>query len=216
MAEVLAQVGERGVTTIAVAECLGTDQLLSHQDYEGLYDPHVWFDVDLWADAVPCVVEGLVAMDPSNAAGYRGRGEAFFGELQALDAWVRDRIEELPAERRVLVTAHDAFSYFARAYGVEVRGLLGISTAAEAGAADVQKLADFIVERDIPAIFVETSVSPRFVQALQEAVSARGVEVAIGGTLYSDSLGDADSEAGTYVGAVTANVETIVSALGKE
>jgi manganese/zinc/iron transport system substrate-binding protein len=123
-------------------------------------------------------------------------------------------VSGLPEERRGLVTAHDAFSYFGRAYGFEVRGLLGVSTAAEAGTADVQSLADFIVERRIPAIFVETSVPPRFVQALQEAVAARGFEVAVGGELYSDSLGDPGTPAATYVGTVRANLEVLLSALG--
>ncbi len=213
MAEMLAEVGRRGVTTIAVAECTDRDDLLAHQGYAGLYDPHVWFDVDLWSQTVRCLVDGLSTADPSGAAEFKERGGTFVGELEALDAWVRQRVDELPRDRRVLVTAHDAFSYFARAYDFEVRGLLGISTTAEAGAADVQEVADFIVARGVPAVFVETSVSPRFVEALQEAVAARGVDVAIGGTLFSDSLGDADAAAGTYVGTVRANVETIVNAL---
>jgi manganese/zinc/iron transport system substrate-binding protein len=216
MAEVFEEVGERGVTTIAVAECIDEGDLLAHQDYAGLHDPHAWFDVGLWSRTVGCLADELARLDPSNAAVYRVRADEAIDELEALDDWVRGRVDELPPDRRVLVTAHDAFSYFARAYGFEVRGLVGISTAAEAGAADVQELADFIVARGIPAIFVETSVSPRLVEALQEAVAARGVDVAIGGILYSDSLGDADSEAGTYIGTVRSNVETIVTALEKE
>jgi manganese/zinc/iron transport system substrate-binding protein len=121
----------------------------------------------------------------------------------------------LPEERRVLVTAHDAFSYFGRAYGIEVRGLLGVSTAAEAGTADVQELAIFIADRGLPAVFVESSVPPRFIEALIEAVSARGGEVTIGGSLYSDALGSPGGSAETYVGTVRANVETFVGAMSK-
>ncbi len=116
----------------------------------------------------------------------------------------------------MLVTAHDAFSYFGRAYGVEVRGLLGVSTASEAGTADVQALAAFIAERGLPAVFVESSVPPRFVEALTEAVVARGGRVRIGGSLYSDALGSPGGPAETYVGTVRANVDTIVGALGSE
>ena len=136
-----------------------------------------------------------------------------FEKFADLDGWVRERVATLPDERRVLVTAHDAFSYFGRAYDMEVRGLLGVSTAAEAGTADVQALAAFIADRGLPAVFVESSVPPRFVEALTEAVLARGGDVTIGGSLYSDALGSPGGPAETYVGTVRANVETIVGAL---
>jgi manganese/zinc/iron transport system substrate-binding protein len=213
MAEVLEGIDRRGVRTVAVAECLPTDRLLPLEGFTGLYDPHVWFDVVLWSETVDCVAAELAALDPPHAEGYRARAAALLQELAALDDEVRRKVSVLPEERRVLVTAHDAFSYFGRAYGFEVRGLLGVSTAAEAGTADVQSLAGFIVERRIPAIFVETSVPPRFVQALQEAVAARGFEVAVGGELNSDSLGDPGTPAATYSGTVRGNAETIVSAL---
>jgi manganese/zinc/iron transport system substrate-binding protein len=213
MAEVLEEMGRRGVTTVAVAECLPEDALLKVDQGGGLHDPHVWFDVRLWMDAVGCTLEALVAIDPAHGDAHRQRATAYLGELEALDAEVRDRISSLPAERRVLVTAHDAFAYFGRAYGVEVRGLLGVSTAAEAGIGDVQGLADLIAERQIPALFVETSVPARYIEALQEAVAARGFEVTIGGSLYSDALGDAATPAATYLGTVRANVDTMVSAL---
>ena len=132
-----------------------------------------------------------------------------------LDAWVAKRVATVPAEQRVLVTAHDAFEYFGRAYGIEVRGLLGVSTAAEAGTADVQQLAAFIAERKLPAVFVESSVPPRYVEALTEAVAARGGEVTIGGSLYSDALGNPGTPAGTYAGTIRENVETIVTALAE-
>ena len=137
----------------------------------------------------------------------------YLAELDSLDGWVRRRVAELPPGRRVLVTAHDAFNYFGRAYGFQVRGLQGISTAAEAGTADVQALAAFITRRRIPAIFVESSIPRRTVEAVQAAVRARGYEVRIGGSLFSDAMGDAGTPEGTYVGMVRHNVNTIVDAL---
>lgn len=213
MSEILERMGEGEVRTVAVAECVPEEELIASTGFSGLHDPHVWFDVALWSKTVDCVLETLVALDPDHATGYLERAEAYQAELATLDLWVRERIKALDPEQRVLVTAHDAFGYFGRAYGFEVRGLLGVSTAAEAGTSDVQELAEFIVEREIPAIFVETSVPPRYVQALQEAVDARGFAVAIGGSLYSDSLGDPGTPAGSYSGTVRQNVQTIVSAL---
>jgi manganese/zinc/iron transport system substrate-binding protein len=213
MSEILESVGERGSVTVAVAECVLERDLITSTDFSGLHDPHVWFDSGLWSQAAACVAETLAELDPEHAADFRERAEAYIDELATLDGWIREKVETLEPEQRILVTAHDAFGYFGRAYGFEVRGLLGVSTAAEAGTSDVQELADFIVEREIPAIFVETSVPPRYLQALQEAVSARGFAVEIGGSLYSDSLGDVGTPAGTYAGTVRANVEAIVTAL---
>ena len=180
----------------------------------GLHDPHVWFDVGLWALTPACVAEALAAVDPERAATFRERAAATRAEFGALDNEVRDRLATIPDEQRVLVTAHDAFAYFGRAYGLEVRGLLGISTVAEAGAADVQRLADFIAVRRLPAVFVESSVAPRSIQALTEAVAARGHRVVVGGSLYSDALGSPGTPAASYVGAVRENTATIADALG--
>lgn len=215
MSEVLERMGERGMRTVAVAECVPEENLIESTGFSGLHDPHVWFDVALWSQTVGCVVETLAVLDPDHADAYRERAASYVNELVALDGWVRERVEDLAPEQRVLVTAHDAFGYFGRAYGFEVRGLLGVSTASEAGTSDVQNLAGFIVEHEIPAIFVETSVPPRYVQALQEAVRARGFGVEIGGSLYSDALGNPGTPAGTYAGTVRANVETIVTALAE-
>lgn len=213
MSEVLEKMGERGVRTVAVAECVPEEDLISSAGFSGLHDPHVWFDVGLWSQTVGCVAETLAVLDPDHAEEYQQRAADYAEELSALDAWVGEWVQVLEPDQRILVTAHDAFGYFGRAYGFEVRGLLGVSTASEAGTSDVQALAEFIVEQEIPAIFVETSVPPRYVQALQEAVRARGFAVEIGGSLYSDSLGDYGTPAGSYAGTVRANVETIVTAL---
>ncbi len=213
MTDVFEQMAGRGVPALAVAECIDEHDLIEASGFSSVHDPHVWFDVTLWSVAVRCARDHLAALDPEHAADYAGRAESYLARLDELDADVRRQIQEIPEERRVLVTAHDAFGYFGRAYGVEVHGLLGVSTAAEAGTADVQRLARFITERRIPAMFVESSVPPRYIEALQQAVRARGYDVQIGGSLFSDALGDEGTPAGTYVGTVRHNVQTIVAAL---
>jgi manganese/zinc/iron transport system substrate-binding protein len=215
MADVLRQIGERK-PSVAVAEHIDRGQLLPWANYADEYDPHVWFDVSLWMQTVEAVRDALAEADPQNAAAYASNAEAYLAQLNDLHAYVQEQAAKIPADQRVLVTAHDAFQYFGRAYGFEVRGLQGISTASEAGTADVRGLADFIADRKIPAIFVETSVPVRNVEALQAAVRDRGGEVVIGGQLYSDALGDPDGDAGTYIGMVRHNIDTIVKALGGE
>jgi manganese/zinc/iron transport system substrate-binding protein len=212
MADVLERIGERRATQ-AVTDPIPRSRLLSPAQFQGQYDPHVWFDVRLWMLAVGQVRDTLARLDPGSAELYRRNASAYLEELEELDAYVRGQAKRVPAEHRVIVTAHDAFNYFGRAYGFQVRGLQGISTAAEAGAGDVQELADFIAEREIPAIFVESSVSPRTVEAVREAVRARGFDVEIGGSLYSDAMGDPGTPEGTYLGMVRHNIDTIVAGL---
>ena len=212
MADVLARMNDR-TPTVAVAEAIDGRKLLSPAGYEGSYDPHVWFDVALWREVVEPVRNALSRVDPERAEAYARNAAAYLQELDALDAYVRTRAAEVPAESRVLVTAHDAFHYFGEAYGFEVRGLQGISTASEAGAGDVQALANLIAGRRIPAIFVESSVPRRTIEAVRAAVRSRGFEVEVGGQLYSDALGAPDSPAGSYTGMVRHNIDTIVEAL---
>jgi manganese/zinc/iron transport system substrate-binding protein len=212
MGEVLEEL-DHWKPTYAVTDSIDRGQLRAPAAFRGNYDPHVWFDVGLWERTVPVIVAALSRLDPAHAAEYAARGASYGAELRALDAWVRRRAAEVPPGLRVLVTAHDAFNYFGRAYGFEVMGLQGISTAAEAGTADVQRLADVIARRRIPAIFVESSIPRRTVEALQAAVRSRGFRVRIGGSLFSDALGDAGTPEGTYVGMVRHNVNTIVGAL---
>lgn len=213
MTDVLEGMNERGARTVAVAECIPEERLISLEGYADLHDPHVWFDVDLWAQTVDCVVQALTELRPADADTYSANASRYLDQLAQLDSWVQQRANDLPPDQRVLVTAHDAFAYFGRAYGFEVRGLLGVSTASETGTSDIQKLAEFIVERRIPAVFVETSVPPRYVEALQEAVASRGFDVRIGGSLFSDSLGTTGTPEGSYEGTVRANVDTIVDGL---
>ena len=212
MAEVFEKMGDR-IKTVQVTRSIPEERLLSPPEFEGQHDPHVWFDVTLWMEAVKQVEKSLSEMDPEHAAGYRARAQAYQQELATLHAYALEQTARVPPEQRVLITAHDAFNYFGRAYSFEVRGLQGISTATEAGAGDVKALADFIVERRIPAIFVESSVPLRNVEALQAAVQARGFEVRIGGELFSDAMGDEGSVEGTYSGMVRHNLDTIVGAL---
>ncbi len=203
------------ILTVAVTDGIDRALLLKPPEFQGVYDPHVWFDVTLWMKAVEQVAETLAKIDPGHGEAYRANAKAYLGKLSELHTYVKARAEELAPSRRVLITAHDAFNYFGRAYGFEVRGLQGISTVSEAGTADIQALAKLIVERKIPAVFVETSVSPRTVEALKEAVRARGFDVEIGGNLYSDAMGNPGTPEGTYIGMVRHNIDTIVSALSK-
>jgi manganese/zinc/iron transport system substrate-binding protein len=214
MGEVLEQMGRRK-PTVAVTDWIPRDQLSAPPEFRGNYDPHVWFDVRLWQQAARRIAAALGEADPSHRAEYDARLQAYERELEALDAWVRSRVATIPVERRLLITAHDAFNYFGRAYAIEVMGLQGISTASEAGTGDVQRLVEVIVRRRIPAVFVESSIPLRTIQAVRAAVRARRFEVAIGGSLYSDALGDPTGPAGTYLGMVRTNVETIVRALSR-
>ncbi len=213
LADLLAKLGRR-VRVLAVADALPVDKLLDAG--AGVHDPHVWFDAALWSGCVPPVVETLSALDPDGTAAYRASGTAYVERLLALDAEMRERLAAIPRERRVLVTAHDAFRYFGRAYDVEVVGVQGTSTEAEAGLGDVNRLVDLVVTRNIPAVFVETSVSDRNVAALREGAAARGHAMAIGGRLHSDSIGGPQGGAATLEGAIRENVEAIVAGLSGE
>lgn len=210
--EVLERMAARS-RTVAVSDAIERSRLLAPPEFKGAYDPHVWFDVRMWMSATQRVRDTLIEYDARNAETYRSNAETYLAELGDLHSFVETQAARVPAKQRVLVTAHDAFNYFGRAYGFEVRGLQGISTASEAGTADVQALAAFIAERKIPAIFVESSIPQRTIEAVQAAVKARGYETRIGGQLYSDAMGDAGTPDGTYIGMVRHNIETITSAL---
>jgi manganese/zinc/iron transport system substrate-binding protein len=216
MADLFEQMQGRGVRTLPVAAALGRDAMIVSEEFAGNYDPHIWFDVSLWMQTAPFVADALAGMDPAHAEYYARNAEAYAEELQNLHQYVLDRAYELEEARRILVTAHDAFGYFGRVYGFEVRGLQGISTATEAGTADVQALAQFIAYQRIPSIFVETSVSSRHIEAVRAAVRARGFDVEIGGELYSDALGSPGSGADSYIGMVRHNINTIVEGLSRE
>lgn len=213
MGEIFENLSEQGSTVISIEDEIDESKLLADEDDNSQPDPHIWFDVSLWKDAARAVSQGLSKADPDGKTYFESTLDDYLKELDEADTYIRNRAAELPEAQRVLVTAHDAFQYFGNAYGFEVRGLQGISTDAEAGTADVSDLADFIVERQIKAIFIESSVPPKTIEALQAAVKAKDFDVSIGGELYSDSLGDEESDANTYILTVKSNIDTIVDAL---
>jgi manganese/zinc/iron transport system substrate-binding protein len=197
----------------AVADQLPKARLINSTDYASAHDPHVWFDVSLWSEVVGIIGAEMGRIDPANASRYQANAKAYQEKLSTLHQWVASEIQQIPEKQRVLITAHDAFEYFGQAYGIEVRGLQGISTVSEFGLRDVSELVDFIAGRGIKAVFVESSVPEKSLQAVVEGVKQREHITKIGGTLYSDAMGAEGTEAGTYLGMVRANVRTIVEAL---
>jgi len=210
LADLLGRLGDR-VPVLAVADRLPADRLLAAE--AGFSDPHVWFDAGLWSLLPAEVAEAVAAIDPAGSETYRSRAAAYSASLRGLDEALRRSIATIPERQRVLVTAHDAFRYFGRAYGIEVVGVQGTNTTAEAGLGDVNRLVELVVSRGIPAVFVETSVADRNVAAVIEGARARGHELVLGGRLHSDSLGEPGSGADTLAGALAANVDSIVAAL---
>jgi manganese/zinc/iron transport system substrate-binding protein len=213
--DVLTQMDDNGTVQVLLAgETLPTADLIAVEP--GVYDPHIWHDALLWQQVAAAIGAALSELDPAGADDYRIRLVSFQAELTTVDNDVRALIQAIPPERRVLVTAHDAFAYFGRAYGLEVAAIQGISTVSEASANEISALADLILQRQVPAIFVESSVSPRTIEALQAAVQSTGAELQIGGELYADAMGAAGSATATYVGMLRQNAETISSALRGE
>lgn len=214
MGDLLDQLGEEK-QTVAVTKDIPRDRLLEPAaNVPEQYDPHVWFDVALWVRASGTVADTLKERDPDNAAVYQANLEEFLAELRELDSYVTERIASVPEQRRVLITSHDAFEYFGRAYDIEVDAIQGISTAAEATTADIERIADLIVARGVPAVFVESSVPRQTIDALTAAAAKRGAEVRVGGELYSDAAGDPGTPEGTYTGMVRANADRIAEGLG--
>lgn len=214
MGDTFVKAARRGKRVYAVTELIDESLLLEPEGFEGHWDPHVWGDVALWSRCALAVAEALSREDPSRADAYQANARALAARLAQLDDYARSAIASIPPPHRVLITAHDAFNYFGRAYGLEVIGIQGLSTESEAGLADIRKLIDLLVERKIPAVFVESSVSDKNVLALIEGARARGHEVKIGGTLFSDALGAPGTYEGTYIGMIDHNVTTIARALG--
>lgn len=201
---------------VAVGEEVPLDLLIHPEGSGGTADPHLWMDVRVWTEVVRVVERTLAAWDPEGAEGYRGRAEALVGELGRLDEYVRRVIGSIPEDRRVLVTAHDAFEYLGKAYGIEVIGIQGLSTESEAGLDDLNRLVGLLVDRKIPSVFVETSVADRNVRALIEGARSRGHEVMIGGSLFSDAMGSPGTYRGTYIGMIDHNATVIARSLGGE
>jgi manganese/zinc/iron transport system substrate-binding protein len=214
MGEVLERARAAGKPVVAVAETLPRDRLRAHPEYPDAADPHVWMDPLLWGEAAAAVAEGLARLlrgfDPApSLAGLRGR-------LARLDDYARRVFAPIPRDRRVLVTAHDAFGYFGQRYGFQVESIQGLSTEAEANLIRIEQLVRLLVDRSIPAVFAESSVPDRAVRALIEGAGARGQRVALGGQLFSDSMGRPGTYRGTYDGMMDHNITTIARALGGE
>ncbi|WP_299097979.1 zinc ABC transporter substrate-binding protein [uncultured Winogradskyella sp.] len=200
-------------TPVALADELNKKLLIGSEYFASNYDPHVWFNIEFFKKFTEKVTIILCEKDPKNAETFRANEKRYLADLDNLQEDVKGVVAALSPEKRILVTAHDAFNYFGKAYGFEVVGLQGLSTATEAGVQDVQKLAAFIIDKNIKAIFVESSVPKRTIEALKAAVNAKGHKVEIGGTLFSDALGTAGTPEGTYLGMYRYNIKTIVSAL---
>ena len=204
---------EQSKTTVALGESLPKEELIGSEYFASNYDPHVWFNIQFFKQFAKTVSEVLSKKDAANATNYKANETSYLAKLDALETELKATIATLPAEKRILVTAHDAFNYFGKSYGFNVVGLQGLSTATEAGVQDVQRLSNFIIDNRVKAVFVESSVPRRTIEALQAAVLSKNHEVTIGGSLYSDALGNTGTEEGTYVGMFRANVNTIVNAL---
>ena len=213
LVEVFEKMEKRGLKTIAVATAIDKSKLIGSEYFASNYDPHIWFSIANWKEVTSYTIDKLQELDPKNAKVYETNGGLYLDKLKLLELELKSTINTLPIEKRILITAHDAFSYFGKEYKFNVVGLQGLSTATEAGVQDVQKLSKFIIEKEVKAIFVESSVPKRTIEALQAAVRSKGHEVTIGGTLYSDALGAPDTLEGTYLGMFEYNVLTIVNAL---
>ncbi|MGE3107791.1 MAG: metal ABC transporter solute-binding protein, Zn/Mn family [Phycisphaerales bacterium] len=214
MGDVLEQLS-RTRAVRAVSDQIDPALLRTPPEFAGQHDPHIWFDVSIWSTAVRTIADRLAELQPAHAQEFRQRAQAYLNELDDLHRWCGDQIATIPESHRVLVTAHDAFGYFSRAYHIEVRSIQGVSTDSEAGVRTVNELVDFIVAREIPAVFVESSVPPKTIQALVEGSRARGHAIRIGGELFSDAMGRAGTPEGTYIGMVRHNVSLIASALSR-
>ncbi len=213
LVEVFEKMEHQDIKTIAIGESLDKNTLIGSDYFASNYDPHIWFSVENWKLITIFVTNQLVTIDPKNTKIFMANSETYLAKLSKLEDRLKKTIATLPKEKRILVTAHDAFSYFGKAYEFNVVGLQGLSTATEAGVQDVQKLANFIIENEVKSIFVETSVPKRTIEALQAAVKSKDHKVTIGGTLFSDALGNAGTTEGTYIGMFEYNVNTIINAL---
>jgi manganese/zinc/iron transport system substrate-binding protein len=213
MGDLFAKLARSGKKVYPTTESVPEELLTEPKEFQGHYDPHIWFDVSMWAQTVPTIVKGLSEVDPAGKTAYENNGAALMERLGKLHQWCRDTIAELPEGQRILVTSHDAYNYFGRAYAFKVIGLQGVSTVSEAALADMANLVDFIKKQGVKAIFVETSVNPA---AIKRVAEDSGVKV--GGELYSDAMGSPGEirrgfDTGTYEGMVRYNVTTIVEAL---
>jgi manganese/zinc/iron transport system substrate-binding protein len=213
MGEILEKLKTQKKTVVAVAEAIPEKELIKADEFGGQYDPHVWLNVKIWKYAVERCGKVLQAQDPANAEFYQKNLIRYLQELDSLDAYIEAEMQSIPVVPRVLITAHDAFSYFGRRYKIEVKSLQGISTVAEFGLKDVADLVDFIVQRKIKSVFMESFIPERSIKAVIEGCKAKNHQVRLGGLLYSDALGKEGTPEGTYIGMLKANVKMITEGL---
>ena len=213
LVDVFETMKRQNINTIAVSDALDKKDLISSTLFASNYDPHIWFNVEYWQRITVFVANKLSEAQPENKDFFQANAATYLEKLKVLKAQLDAEIATLPADKRRLVTAHDAFSYFGKEFGFDVVGLQGLSTATEAGVQDVQKTAAYIIDHKVKAVFIESSVPKRTIEALQAAVNSKNHEVVIGGTLFSDALGNPDTPEGTYIGMFKFNVHTIVEAL---
>ncbi len=199
---------------VAVGEGVAEAKLIAHEDYDGRFDPHVWMVPELWSDVVREVRAALSSAAPDHAEEFAANAEEYLTDIARLEAYAKETLSTVPEQARVLLTAHDAFGYFGDSFGFEVMGIQGISTESEAGLDRISELVNLLVERDIRAVFVESSVSDRNIKALVEGAAAKDHKVMIGGELFSDAMGEPGTYEGTYLGMIDHNVTTIAAALG--
>jgi manganese/zinc/iron transport system substrate-binding protein len=211
-----AAVGRKGKPVFPVTEGIDRAKLREPPEFEGHWDPHVWMDVSLWSECVSNVATELSAQDNASSSDYRARADEYRKQLSELDDYIRKVVSTIPKEQRYLVTAHDAFGYFAEAYGIQVKAIQGISTDSQASISDINSLVDFIVEKKVPAIFVESSVSSKNIEAVIEGCGSRGWKLRIGAELFSDAMGASGDYEGTYIGMMDHNATKIARALGGE
>ena len=212
LGDVLERLAERTPTVAVSPTAIDPAHLITVQDIYGI-DPHLWMDASLWGAIAPVIATTLAELVPHCGTELEQRAADYQQQLLALHDWIADSIASIPETQRILVTAHDAFAYYGRAYGIEVAGVQGISTESEAGVADIREMVDIVVEREVPAIFIESTINPRTIQAVIDGAAERGQEIVIGGELFSDAMGEPGTAAGTYIGMLYKNTVTITEAL---
>jgi manganese/zinc/iron transport system substrate-binding protein len=211
--DVLEKVGQRR-PVIAVTQRVEEHSLLKSDGEAAHYDPHLWMDISVWRQIIPVITEELCRLDPGSRTLFKQRAANYSNQLESLHQSAIERLGTIPPGRRVLITSHDAFNYFGRAYGIEVIGVQGLSTESEAGLQQINALVDLLVQREIHAVFIESSVSQRNIEALIDGAAARGHRVVIGGELFSDAMGEVGTDEGTYIGMMEHNIRTVVRGLG--
>tara|TARA_R110002096_G_scaffold173781_2_gene347954 strand:- start:104920 stop:105921 length:1002 start_codon:yes stop_codon:yes gene_type:complete len=214
MTDAFVRIASSGITVRAVTEAIDEDSLLAPPEFAGHHDPHLWMDPVAWSLAIDVMAQTLIDKDPANAESYRANADSYKAQISALHAYAERVLATVPQDQRILITAHDAFNYFGRRYNYQVVGIQGISTESEAGVRDIERLVDLLVDNKVKAVFIETTVSERNINALIAGANARGHKVIIGGSLFSDAMGQEDTYEGTYIGMIDHNITTIARALG--